>query len=252
MVRRRGFRSGQFDHQNKVGGVPCGAERPATCSGTIHGRIEGRVRLELGGLHRLEPDDGHGEEELLRERLGQLADGLVPAGALEEEALDVNAVVGGAGQLVLLHHLKVKGDRVDRNGLLPRKVLQRPGEEGVGEEEAPDPERRGLALVDPVLEEAEACEEVVDVGAEGFEAGVAHPLPHGRDFADGERLGHLLQVARHDHQPLDGLAEVLQGRPHHRGELVVPDELLLQHRVHALPVLDRVLGVGRLAVEVAG
>lgn len=48
--------------------------------------------------------------------------------------------------------LKSKAQQVNWNAVFPGKVLQRPSEEGLGEEEAREPEHVGLILVIPVLQ----------------------------------------------------------------------------------------------------
>lgn len=52
----------------------------------------------------------------------------------------------------MLSDLKSKAQQVNGNSVFPGKVLQCPREEGLGEEEAREPEHFGLILVIPVLQ----------------------------------------------------------------------------------------------------
>lgn len=50
------------------------------------------------------------------------------------------------------YDLKIKAQQVDGNTVFPGKVLQRPSQEGLGKEEARQPEHVGFILVIPHLQ----------------------------------------------------------------------------------------------------
>merc|ERR1712070_569904 len=117
----------------------------------------------LLALDGLEPDNGCGREEDLRQRLCEVLQLLVPAAAFEEEAVRVNAVARSIAVRVLRHHLEIKLDLVDRDGVLARVVLSRTCQESLREKETRDPEHRRWLLLEPPVECLDALEEVCDV-----------------------------------------------------------------------------------------
>ena len=134
----------------------------------------------------------------------------------------------------------------------PRVVLHRAGEEGLREEEARDPEGgRRLDVVYPLLEEGQPAEHVGHVRAERLarRVGVLHPQRGA--VAERERPGEGLELGVHDDEALDGLLERGERRAHDRDEPVEADELLREHRVHALEVGHREECLHSLEVVVA-
>mmetsp|Transcript_28121 Transcript_28121/g.65625 ORF Transcript_28121/g.65625 Transcript_28121/m.65625 type:complete len:421 (+) Transcript_28121:465-1727(+) len=165
---------------------------------------------------------------------------MVPRGTVDEEPIDKAPVVGLCGRGVEADH-EVPLERVDGHLVLPRVVLKRPRQEALREEEARQPEDGGRPLVDPLLEEVDPLDEVVKVRGEGLQGGVRglHPQSGGgpRDHGRGQRF----QVARHDDEALDGLDELLEGVAEHVNHPVEAQQLLREHRVHALVVVGGVL-----------
>eukprot|EP00960_Hanusia_phi_P033501 750483-Hanusia_phi.AAC.1 len=212
-MRRRMFERGTArDVPNRRKKTPAAAA--AQASGSSRERRRRRRRsvgwsyLSLAGLKE---DDGHGDEEDLGLLLGEVILLRIPSCPIEEQPVDVAAVVGSLELFLgLPHDLEGPGEGIDRLLVLPREVLQGPGEEGLGEVEPREPEDGRSSVEDPGLEEVEAAEEVVVEGAEGLEGGVALATPQGGDRAVEEGDGHSLEVRGHHNDTLDGIEQLLQ------------------------------------------
>ena len=79
----------------------------------------------------------------------------------------------------------------------------------------------------PHLQELEAGEEVIDVGAKGFQGGVGHLHPHARDLALQDAQHHLLQVRGHHHQTLQ------QHKPRVSVDFTSPRNSATQNKTHS-------------------
>ena len=77
---------------------------------------------------------------------------LVPSSPVQVEPVHIGTVLGRNIKVVFLLDLEVEGERVDGYGVLARVVLHDTRQEGLGEEEARDPEGRRLAVVIPGLQ----------------------------------------------------------------------------------------------------
>lgn len=125
--------------------------------------------LDFDLLRRLQPNVGHRGEEFLGRRLVKLADVLVPPGTLEEETVDVAAILGCLVLVMIglgAEHFKVHLDLIDGNNVLTGVVLFETGQERLGKEETRDPEAWWRTFVDPSLHELETQHKVNDVGSE--------------------------------------------------------------------------------------
>mmetsp|Transcript_44828 Transcript_44828/g.142817 ORF Transcript_44828/g.142817 Transcript_44828/m.142817 type:complete len:273 (+) Transcript_44828:297-1115(+) len=224
----------EADGHHEVRAVARGGQHALPRRDLVEGALVAREASELGLPHRHDPDHGHGHEEHLRVALGQVPPLPVPLAALQEDAVGVDAVGGLLLGLLLPGHLEVKGQGVDGDGVLPRKVLGRPSGEGLREVDAAEPEEHRDAPIHPSLEESQALDEVVGVAAERLQRGVAVRQPHGRRLAveDGEE--DLLEVLAHEQEAPEGLLDVPEAGLHHGDEAVEARELLHQDRVHRL------------------
>lgn len=83
----------------------------------------------------------------------------------------------------IIQNLVIKAQQVNRDGVLPGKVLLSTSQESLGEVEARDPELRGCPIVVPVLEEFEASDEVIHVASQGLQGWVGPLHPHAWDLA---------------------------------------------------------------------
>jgi len=89
---------------------------------------------------------------------------------------------------LIVQYVEVEAEQVDGNGVLAGVVLLDAGEERLREEEPGQPEHRRRIGLEPVLQEPETSQEVVDVAAERLQrrVGLLHPhtgylaLPRGR------------------------------------------------------------------------
>jgi len=129
-------------------------------------------------------------------------------------------------------HLEFEPHRVDGQAELAREVLQRRGREGGREEESRHPEARGLSLLVPPLQHAEAGEQVLDVARQGLERGEGLLLPEAGHGPHRHGTENAVQLRRHDLEPLQGLVEVLEGVADDGGEPVVPEHFLAKDLVH--------------------
>ena len=120
---------------------------------------------------------------------------VVPASPLDGHTAHVHPILRLLAEIpLLLQSDELEAHRVDGDSILPRKVLQHTGEEGVGEEEATDPELDGRAVVHPRLEHVEPVDEIVEVAVEGFHGGVAGRSPQNWHFLIEEIDGECLNV----------------------------------------------------------
>jgi len=134
-------------------------------------------------LVRLHPDEWHLGEEDLGLRLFESTLLGVPAAALDIKTPDIGAIgsLRRAIELsIVLDHV-VPPDQIDSDRVLPGEVLLETRQEGLGEEEARDPEVAWLALINPLVDEIEALHEVDDVGGERLQRGVRPLRPEGWD-----------------------------------------------------------------------
>lgn len=99
----------------------------------------------------------------------------------------------------IIQNLVIKAQQVNRDGVLPGKVLLSTSQESLGEVEARDPELRGCPIVVPVLEEFEASDEVVHVASKGLQGWVGPLHPHAWDLALKNTEDNFFQVSGHDH-----------------------------------------------------
>lgn len=117
----------------------------------------------------------------------------VESATLKEETVDIGAI-GSFSFLVELGvvlDLVVPADEIDGDGVLPGEVLLQTRQEGLGEEEAGDPEVGRLALVDPLVDEVQAVHEVNDVGSEWLERGVRSLGPERWDPVVKQRVADI-------------------------------------------------------------
>ena len=130
-----------------------------------------RVRVAVGLLvrrkHACNEEHGQRREEHLGDRVGELVARLVPTAAVEEEAVNVHALVGPLAHLVLLHvddlgHVDNVVERPALLGVLAAHLLTVGGQEALRVEEAGEPEDVGP----PALEPAGELLGAVDDGAE--------------------------------------------------------------------------------------
>eukprot|EP00966_Prymnesium_polylepis_P224655 5196121-Prymnesium_polylepis.1 len=163
----------------------------------------------------------------------------------------VDAVLGRLGRLHRVK-LKVKGDRVDRDRVLARVVLQRAGHEGLHEEEVGHREAERRAVVDPRLEKVEPLEQLGRVRREWLERRVGDLLPERGQLVDEHRARDALEVGAHHDQALDGLLQVLERAAHAREQLVEALQLLADDGVHRLGVEHGVAPLRHLDVKVGG
>ena len=127
------------------------------------------VALEVLGLvDGVDPGHGQISEEHLGRRLRQAAETLVPAGAVQVQAVNVDAL-GRRRRDVLLHlggDLVVEEDGVERPLLVARDLLLHGGEEALRVEEAREPEAVRLAVEQPRVKLSIAIDQVREPEAE--------------------------------------------------------------------------------------
>mmetsp|Transcript_1527 Transcript_1527/g.5997 ORF Transcript_1527/g.5997 Transcript_1527/m.5997 type:complete len:549 (+) Transcript_1527:50-1696(+) len=242
--------AGDAHVHDEVGAVARGGEHAPALHRAVDGHGVVRRRLDVRGPHGHEAHDGHGGEEHLGLRLGEHHRGLVEARALQEEAVDVGAVVGLLRVRVLGHHLEVPRARVDGDGVLARVVLHDAGEEGLREEEVAQVEHGRRAVLQPRVQHRQALHEVGEVGAQRLEARVRLLEPQlGRPVVV-HGVVHALHLAAHHAQPLERLLNLPEARADDARQPVEAHELLHQHRVHRLLVQHGKLEARDLEVEV--
>mmetsp|Transcript_3861 Transcript_3861/g.11183 ORF Transcript_3861/g.11183 Transcript_3861/m.11183 type:complete len:233 (-) Transcript_3861:3433-4131(-) len=209
VVLGRELGDGQVDQHDKVRRVTGRAKLAAALGGLV-GRT--RVRggwLDVLHLGRNEQDGWHRHKELLGATLHQRPVRLVPRGALQEQPVDVRAVRGAFGNLLLrVHHLERVLDKVDRNGVLPRKVLSRARQETRNEVEPAQPVHCRFARVDPLLQELAPGHQIRDVPAKRLEARVRGAHPHRGHQHVAQRVAHLLELLAEHHEPTNRELEV--------------------------------------------
>mmetsp|Transcript_50868 Transcript_50868/g.110495 ORF Transcript_50868/g.110495 Transcript_50868/m.110495 type:complete len:516 (-) Transcript_50868:227-1774(-) len=238
----------------KVCGVARGGEG-AGAGGHLVQRAHVRLLGLLGGgevlhVHRVEPDDRHGREQLRRHALGHGAHVAVPPRPLQEEAVHKHPRVGRRRHVleVLPAHLGPELERVDGEPRGARVHLQRRRHEPLREEEGREPEGRGRAVEDPALEHLHARREVDDPRPQRFVAEVADVGPQGGDARVEEGVVHALELRGHDDLALDGALQLVERRRHQTQQTVELGDLDEQkgaHRVDgaALGVLGEGAGV---------
>lgn len=119
------------------------------------------VSLLLGD----DPDGFHLSEEYLWLRFLECFLLLIPSAAFNEESLDEDAVLCWFAKIVLVfvrNDLEVKVNGIDGDHILSCVVLLGTSQEGLCEIEARDPEYWWCTMVNPVLDELEASQEVLD------------------------------------------------------------------------------------------
>eukprot|EP00640_Fibrocapsa_japonica_P001430 CAMPEP_0113939620 /NCGR_PEP_ID=MMETSP1339-20121228/5909_1 /TAXON_ID=94617 /ORGANISM="Fibrocapsa japonica" /LENGTH=385 /DNA_ID=CAMNT_0000943189 /DNA_START=95 /DNA_END=1249 /DNA_ORIENTATION=- /assembly_acc=CAM_ASM_000762 len=241
-----------LDPHDEVRRVAGGRQRAPPGQDLVHGAAVDPALGVLPELRRVQVDDRHGRVQLLGDGVVQAVGLRVPAGALQEQAADVDAVLGllvDVLPVVHVQHVEVEVDRVDRERVLAREVLLGAGQERLREVEPRDPEHVRDAVLDPLPDELQALNQVVHPAGQRLHRGVGLVLPRGRHLVNGDGLAHVLQLCAHHHQALQRLVELGQGPQHLLDQAVVPDALLHKHSVHGLLVDHRVLHPNGLDVE---
>eukprot|EP00906_Rhabdomonas_costata_P019024 RCo027690 len=114
--------------------------------------------------------------------------------------------------------------------MLAGEGLEDSCEEALGIEQAGQPEHRGLALVQPVPQEANPAQKVGHPAAEGFQRRVRQVCPQRRNLIVEQGGEHLIQRIREHREALDRPPQLHQGRPHCIQEGVIPPHFMRKHR----------------------
>mmetsp|Transcript_10302 Transcript_10302/g.22116 ORF Transcript_10302/g.22116 Transcript_10302/m.22116 type:complete len:1096 (-) Transcript_10302:3570-6857(-) len=216
---------------------------PEARLGRVHGA---HVRvLHLGLVHRDGPheDDGHGAEQVLGLAVIQHTRLVVPAAALQREAVDEGAVAAGRVDLVglLLRHLRHHHRLVQRPVVAARRRLHHGRQEGLRVEQPGQPHDLGHAEVRrPLHQLLHARQQVLQPRAQRAQAGVGQVAPAARHRVGCQRLHQPLHGLRHGEVALEAQVQLRQGALH-----------LRQQHVHALALLDGDHDVGRVLVDAA-
>ena len=153
----------------------------------VHRTLVHVLRLLLVHGNGLDEDNGHGGGEVLQVGLLDESGARVPARPLHEEAMDVGPLSRGAAEIlpVLLGHVALETHLVQRPLILAGHGLHDGGEEGLGVEEATQPDAGGHVEVGhPALQLLDAEEEVGEPDREAGQRGVG---------TLGPGVGHLVQ-----------------------------------------------------------
>eukprot|EP01136_Pigoraptor_vietnamica_P000134 Opistho-1_new@25059 len=179
-------------------------------------------------------DDGQLAVEHLGRGLDKLRRPAVPPGALEEEAVDVHALLRRRRD-ILLHlpqHLRVHLHAVERPALVrARNLLAHRREEALGVEEPGHPEHVGAAVKEPAVELRVALNEVAEPKAERRRP-PRHALPRGGHTRVVHRVEGVAQLVAHDDRARDGKLEVLEHTAHHRNDALDAVNLLSEEDIH--------------------
>mmetsp|Transcript_19666 Transcript_19666/g.57808 ORF Transcript_19666/g.57808 Transcript_19666/m.57808 type:complete len:222 (+) Transcript_19666:443-1108(+) len=154
---------GHVDGDHKVGRLPGGGEHSSP-DGRLVQRALVVLLAALKVRRRHKVDDGQRVVHDGRPRVGELPLLAVPPRAVEEEAVDVDAVLrrGSArGSRLLCSDLVREGERVDRDGIAACVHLQDASHEALREEEGRDPKGRRWPRRQPRAHEVEACNHVL-------------------------------------------------------------------------------------------
>jgi len=81
---------------------------------------------------------------------------------------------------LVLEDVEVESKEVDGDGVLARIVLLDPGQKGLSEEKPRQPEHRWRIVVEPILQEFETSQEVVDIATKRLQRRVRLLHPHPR------------------------------------------------------------------------
>merc|ERR1740130_2425421 len=133
-------------------------------------------------------------------------------------------------------HLERPSHLINGQFTAARVVLARAREERLREEEARDPILGGDTLVDPLVDELQALEQVAHPAAERHERGVRGVGPEDGHTAADHRFTHRLELHRHDHLSADRALDVHEARLDSLTEHVEASELLEENCVHRLVV----------------
>mmetsp|Transcript_92576 Transcript_92576/g.215096 ORF Transcript_92576/g.215096 Transcript_92576/m.215096 type:complete len:416 (-) Transcript_92576:1301-2548(-) len=161
---------------------------------------------------------------------------LIPAAALEEEAIHVAPRSRGLGEvtavgLAIVAHLHVKVDAIDGILVGPGIVLHHRSEEGLREEETRDPEGDGMPVLVPQRKEPYPIVQIFVPSCQRFQGEKAHSNPAVGNGIHEEAFAHVLQLLRHHNETLDGSPEERQLHRKQRQEPIVLGGFLLDHRV---------------------
>lgn len=118
------------------------------------------------------PDGAHLRVEYLRHRLFEGLFLVVPSAAFDEETIDVDAIFCTLRQIefgLVRDYLEVKVDCVDGNDVFSGKVLLGASQEGLCEIETRYPVNRWLTIINPILDELQPCQEILNPGCQWLE-----------------------------------------------------------------------------------
>jgi len=210
------------------------------------GRAVDRARVDGVALPALVDRAGGGNVQHRQRRIddlgvrvGQDALALVPLAAVEEEAVDVDALRRAVLHLVplLLEHLVGRHDVIERPAIarvLAAHVLPVGGEEARRVEEAGQPEAERPAVLQPCRELLRAVEDVGEPHAHVGRREVGDLRPARRHARHEERVERLRELGRHDDGAGDGQLERGEVGAQLLEHLLQPVDLLLEANVERL------------------
>ena len=100
-----------------------GAECSLALTRLIHRTLIAVMNIQINNLDWLDKNYRHAVIQDFRMLLGQVAELPVPASAVQEEAVDVGAIVRLLLDVVFGNDVELKREQIDGNGVLSGKVL---------------------------------------------------------------------------------------------------------------------------------
>jgi len=194
---------------------------------------------------RHEVDHGAASVQNLGVRLSEETLFRIPLGSFDVHSNDMDSIFGGGDTLAIIRHimdnLEVITKGINSDGVLSGIVLHSTGQETMGEEELVDPEAFGNTASDPFVEELKSFFKILDVTTERLERRETLGDPHSGDLTIRHCDHSVFKVVRHENFSNNGTLHVLQTRLDSLDEQVETSELLGEHGVHGLVVIDRVV-----------
>jgi len=206
-----------MEEQDEVGRVTCGTQLTTPGTRLVERAGEATGFEILRHIYRLQPDCWELDDWHSWITVFYTASAEVPLGALQVEAVDVDAIRWRFLNLVSKDVLDVRTELkgIDRCLSLSRIALQGSSHEALREEEGWHPERGWSSLVEPLGEELHSRYQVWDPGAQWLQRGVANGLPLGWHLVVEEPACHALELHRHHYGSLDSLVELVKAGLHH-------------------------------------
>jgi len=169
----------------------------------------------------------------------------IPFASFNVHTNNMDSIFRSSNTLAIVRHivndLEVVTEGIDGDGVLSGVILHSTGQETMGEEELVNPEAVWDTAVDPLVEEFKSFLKILDVTSERLERRETLAEPHCGDLTVSHGDHGVFEVVRHKDFSNNSTLHVLETSLDGLDQKVESGQLLSEHSVHGLVVIDGVV-----------